>query len=58
MDIFLIVCIAFLLVYIVILKIMIEAFSLYIKENSLIPSKELVSEYSKKAVKKFFHIPS
>lgn len=58
MNIFLIVCIALLLVYIVILKIMIEAFSLYLKEKSFVPSKEVVYEYSKKAVKKFFHIPS
>lgn len=43
---------------VVIQKIVIEALSLYIKENGEKPDKQAVSEYSEKAVKKFFHIPS
>ena len=39
-------------------KMMIEALSLYIKENTEMPDKQTISKYSEKAVKKFFHIPS
>lgn len=39
-------------------KMMIEALSLYIKENTEIPDKQTISKYSEKAVRKFFHIPN
>lgn len=42
----------------VIQKIMIEALSLYIKENTEMPDKQTISKYSEKAVRKFFHIPN
>ncbi len=58
MNIALLVVIGVLLVVVVIQKIMIEAFSLYIKENGKIPDEQTISKYSKKATKKIFHIPS
>ncbi len=58
MNIALLVVIGVLLVVVVIQKIIIEAFSLYIKENEEIPDEQTISKYSKKATKKNFHIPS
>ncbi len=58
MEIALTICLVASLVVNCILKMMVDALSLYIKDTGEIPDKENVSQYSKRAVKKFFHIPS
>lgn len=58
MKIVLAICLVASLVVNCILKMMVDALSLYIKDTGEIPDKENVSQYSKRAVKKFFHIPS
>lgn len=58
MKIALLICIGVLLIVICFLKMTLDALSLYIKDMGIIPDKETISKYSKKAAKNFFHMPS
>ena len=54
MKIVLAICLVASLVVNCILKMMVDALSLYIKDTGEIPDKENVSQYSKRAVRNFF----
>lgn len=58
MKIALLICIGVLVIVICFMKMMIDALSLYIKDMGITPDKEIISKYSEKAAKNFFHMPS
>ena len=58
MKVALIIVIGILAIVVAVQKIVLEALTLYIREKGILPDNQTISQYSEKAIKKFFHIPS